>query len=937
MTRKPERRPRVRRARVSIAFLCVTVSASAAERATDPAPASPVIPVGLDAYRMWDRWSHQRIGVRAYMRSTYDRAGGNQSADASHFLYQTAEDFNVTLDVEGTGVLYFVRTNHWHGSPWHYEVDGEDFVVTESTTADPTQKLDHSVFLPEDLFPNPLTWTYALTKGADLMWVPIPFEKRLRLAYSRTFYGTGYYIYHLYDPSANLSQPIQSWDRRTPPDPAVLALLDAAGTDISPAPGPPAARRVAMSETSGALRLPPDRAADIARIDDAPAMMRALKLSVPRDRAVAFGRARLRITWDERDLPSVDAPVDLFFGTGTLHNRNDVEYLVKALPVNVRFDDQRVHLACYFPMPFFESARVELYGAAEAIDDVRWSVRTQPYAGPPNHVAYFHATYADHGVPKPGEDLVFLDTSLVEGGGDWSGSFVGTSFVFSDRAVLRTLEGDPRFFFDDSLTPQAQGTGTEEWAGGGDYWGGENMTLPLAGHPVGVKDPGQADDDEELIQSAYRYLLADLMPFGKRALIRMEHGGRNESTERYRSVTYWYGLPAPSLVLTDVLDVGNPESERDHGYDSPDASEPYEITSRYEWGVDTLRAPHAWRPLAEPVDYADFEFWADGAKTYTIWLRGRSAGDGDSDSVWLQFGDFIGTDNLPDSHRRPWGLGNWRDAVGPGVWTWSSSMPGASPVTVTFEESGRHRMRLQVKNGGHVIDQILLSAMQGSRPKGAEPVEKPAPSSSGSTDRIVLDVRDAESVHGGLERIDDATASIGEALRVESSADRPREVYPAHSEIGRKTAGASEFTLSVRKDNLGVLLRRTLDYRFPNQRARVYIADANPQVGGWRFAGIWYLAGANTYYHSYPRRAGELGRSDPVVHTSNRRFRDDEFMIPRALTQGRSSLRVRVETTRVETPLLPDRPLDELAWSEIRYRAYSFVLPDFEPAEKEGR
>ena len=52
----------------------------------------PVIPVGLDAYRMWDHWPYQRIGERAYMRSTYDRSGGNERADAAHYLYQTADD-----------------------------------------------------------------------------------------------------------------------------------------------------------------------------------------------------------------------------------------------------------------------------------------------------------------------------------------------------------------------------------------------------------------------------------------------------------------------------------------------------------------------------------------------------------------------------------------------------------------------------------------------------------------------------------------------------------------------------------------------------------------------------------------------------------------------------------------------------------------------------
>ena len=63
----------------------------------------PVIPVGADAYGMWDRWAYQRIGARAYMRSTYDRRGGNEAADASHFLYQLADDDNVTLTLRGRG------------------------------------------------------------------------------------------------------------------------------------------------------------------------------------------------------------------------------------------------------------------------------------------------------------------------------------------------------------------------------------------------------------------------------------------------------------------------------------------------------------------------------------------------------------------------------------------------------------------------------------------------------------------------------------------------------------------------------------------------------------------------------------------------------------------------------------------------------------------
>ena len=783
------------------------------------AAAPPVIPVGLDAYRLWDRWPQQRIGARAYMRSTYDRRGGNEGADASHFLYQIADDFNVTLDVAGRGVLYFVRCNHWHGSPWHYEVDGTDRLVQESSTADPDHPVENSLFLPENLFPQPLAWTWSATKGADLNWAPIPFEKTLRLAYSRTRYGTGYFIYHLYDRSAKLSRPIRAWDGKTPPDKDVLELLSRAGTDIAPPPDTSEGRRMGVIQLSGApMALGENATLQVHRIAPRqPALLRALEFSVPRDQAVEFGRARLRVTWDDLSQPAIDAPVALFFGAGTLYNRDNREYLVKSFPVSVRFDSARlptpypshegtgpysnpaalassggggggcVHLACYFPMPFFRAARIELVGNGHTnLSGIRCSIRYHPLKGPPNHVAYFHATYRNHPNPTAGQDLLLLDTRQVEGGGDWSGNFVGTSWIFSQRAVLNTLEGDPRFFFDDSRTPQAYGTGTEEWGGGGDYWGGRNMTLPFAGHPVGARNEAKAKNGEDKIESAYRFLLADLMPFGKRAVVRLEHGGENQSTEHYETVTFWYGVNAATLVKTDELKIGDSASEQAHSYFSPNASEPYEITSRYECGVDTL-------------------------------------------------------------------------------------------------------------NG--------------------------------------------------------------------------KEIYPAETDRGRRTAGESEFVLQLRADNYGVLIRRKLDYSYPNQRAEVYIADASaagdrkragapsPSPGRegrgegerlldsayaagrqrdgsgpaksipapWKFAGIWYLVGANTCVYSNPKE--ELGATQHVVQTSNRRFRDDEFIVPRDLTRGRSAIRIRVKFTPVKIPLFPGQSLPELAWSEIRYDAYCWVMP----------
>ncbi|HEY0256536.1 MAG TPA: hypothetical protein VGC39_03755, partial [Candidatus Methylacidiphilales bacterium] len=156
-------------------------------------------------------------------------------------------------------------------------------------------------------------------------------------------------------------------------------------------------------------------------------------------------------------------------------------------------------------------------------------------------------------------------------------------------------------------------------------------------------------------------------------------------------------------------------------------------------------------------------------------------------------------------------------------------------------------------------------------------------------------------------------------------------IYPPTTDQGRKTTGTSEFTVKIDPQNLGVMLRRKLDYSFPNQCAEVFVADGSLSGGAspphWQRAGIWYLAGSNTAVHSLPK--DELGRAEHNIVVSNRRFRDDEFLLPKNLTAGRTAIRIRVKFTPVHIPLFPGSPEPELAWSEIRYDVYSYVMPDF--------
>jgi hypothetical protein len=114
----------------------------------------------------------------------------------------------------------------------------------------------------------------------------------------------------------------------------------------------------------------------------------------------------------------------------------------------------------------------------------------------------------------------------------------------------------------------------------------------LAGHPVG-REFGKHKEERDLVNSAYRFLIADVFPFGNRAVIGLEHGGGNTSDEHYSGVAYWYGSPSPTLVQTDELNVCHEADAEAHGYQSPTAEPPYDLVSRYEWGPDA-DAPGWW-------------------------------------------------------------------------------------------------------------------------------------------------------------------------------------------------------------------------------------------------------------------------------------------------------------------------------------------------------
>ena len=208
---------------------------------------------------------------------------------------------------------------------------------------------------------------------------------------------------------------------------------------------------------------------------------------------------------------TAEAPLALLHGVGELDpaaaDRDG--FVVRSLASTVRFSGGRVHLDLFFPMPFQQAAKLKLYNTGmDDVNDVAFSVGwtdsavSDPAAasGPP---LYFHAAHRARGPAEHFASVPLLNVTNM------TGHIVGTAITFSTDGTgiqKSVLEGDPRFYVDGQKSPQGQGTGTEEWGLGGDYWqGGESSTLALGGHP---------NNKTSLVQSMYRWLLADAIPFG---------------------------------------------------------------------------------------------------------------------------------------------------------------------------------------------------------------------------------------------------------------------------------------------------------------------------------------------------------------------------------------------------------------------------------------
>lgn len=116
---------------------------------------------------------------------------------------------------------------------------------------------------------------------------------------------------------------------------------------------------------------------------------------------------------------------------------------------------------------------------------------------------------------------------------------------------------------------------------------------------------------------------------------------------------------------------------------------------------------------AEPTSYAEYTFYAEAGRPYQLWLRGRAEwNDPANDSFHVQF-DNVASARIGTTASR---VVNLEDAALAGIasWGWQDTGygPGVLGTPIVFERTGLQTLRLQPREDGFIVDQIVVSPLQ---------------------------------------------------------------------------------------------------------------------------------------------------------------------------------------------------------------------------------
>ena len=128
-------------------------------------------------------------------------------------------------------------------------------------------------------------------------------------------------------------------------------------------------------------------------------------------------------------------------------------------------------------------------------------------------------------------------------------------------------------------------------------------------------------------------------------------------------------------------------------------------------------APKITTPAINPSHYFEMTFTAEAGRPYRLWIRAKAQNDfWGNDSVWVQFSDSVNS-NGAAVFRTGTTSGteiNLEDCSGCGLsgWGWQDNGWGVGVLgpQIFFQSTGTHTIRIQGREDGVSIDQIVLSS-----------------------------------------------------------------------------------------------------------------------------------------------------------------------------------------------------------------------------------
>ncbi|MQA13407.1 MAG: DUF2961 domain-containing protein [Pseudonocardiaceae bacterium] len=497
------------------------------------APVSGKGPVGYEHYRRLDALAALPTGVQTRQFSSFDRTGGNDDGFTGAFSCLRIDlDGCVIAEHQGAGEvgsIWFTRDGGDVRRTGNIKIELDGRTVLDAPLQD---VVDGRLGAP---FVYPLVANADLSSGGVYIKVPMPFRESMRIT---TQYNP--FFYHVTYRAFGDAAGVDTFDPAQPAHDVIDTLRDAGFRD--PKPAQPDAERIGARFGP----LAPGDSVELAHVTG-PGSISELRLRIPQivpnDRVSdeIFGGTRLRLTFD--GVRTVDVPLADFLGSGL------GEYEVRSLFSAVETGPGGWYTS-WWPMPYAVGATVELVnGSPHPISGGEVSVAHAPSSqwalalSPFGDAGYFGVQW-HRGRTTPGQDWVFSEQL-------GRGKFLGVASTMigltpGDNSAFNNirgyLEGDERAIVDD-VRVGFHGTGTEDYFEGGWYFNRGTFSNAQNGNTAHeLRRP----DCPFSCDSAYRFMIADAIPYQVRLLFGMEHGPLNDMPAIYSTTAFHYAKrPVP--------------------------------------------------------------------------------------------------------------------------------------------------------------------------------------------------------------------------------------------------------------------------------------------------------------------------------------------------------------------------------------------------------